>query len=391
MTSFSSEPPLARELPDTGIGAGNQLREARIRAGLSVQDVASRLRLDTDTIEYLEDEHYERLPAPAFVRGYLRNYASLLGLAADPLIQAFNRRDLPAPSLRADIGQSRAVTANQMPVRVATYGILLCAFILTAVQLFGENSEAERTDAALAGQSKQPLSEATDAVAGAVAPPEQMAASAPGEKRDPPEGRSTSVSSLPVEDNQASAQSEQPSRSLSSESSSSRINAGAASISPPVSGQEVAPSLPASVNPAVATDDSLPVGSPPIAEDKVAADSATPVQDHLSMRFAHDSWVEVYDHEGARLYYSLVREGKTLTLTGIAPFRVLLGYAKDVAIEYNGLPFDHRSFIHPQGLARFSLGKPSQGPVAASDGANAMAPASTQHRSTDRSSAVTRP
>jgi cytoskeleton protein RodZ len=340
-----------------------------------VQDVASRLRLDTDTIEYLEDEHYERLPAPAFVRGYLRNYASLLRIAADPLIQAFNRRDLPAPSLRADIGQSRAVTANQMPVRVATYGILLCAFILTAVQLFGENSKAERTDA----------------VAGAVAPPDHMAASPPGEKRDSPQGRSTSISSLPVEDNQASGQSEQPSSSLSSESPSSRINAGAASISPPVSDQEIAPSLPASVNPAVATDDSLPVGSPPIAEEKVAAGSATPVQDHLSMRFAHDSWVEVYDHEGARLYYSLVREGKTLTLTGIAPFRVLLGYAKDVAIEYNGLPFDHRSFIHPQGLARFSLGKPSQGPVAASDGTNAMAPASSQHRSTDRSSAVTRP
>nr|MBS0020566.1 helix-turn-helix domain-containing protein [Gammaproteobacteria bacterium] len=390
----TAENPLPNEPPDAPRGAGNELREARIKAGLSVQDVANRLRLDTDTIGYLEDEIYERLPAPAFVRGYLRNYAALLGVPPDPFVQAFNRRGLPAPPLRADIAQNQPVTANRMPLRIAISGILLCAVILTAVQLFGQNSELEGTNTAFVDPSEpSPSAEAEPLAAGDLAAPEQPSTSVPkvaAELAERP--TSSSTPGLPSAGKEPFTLSENTSVGLPPEIQTPRINAQAALLSsPPLPDGKPASGARASADAATASSgDPMTEALPPVVEGEARANSAAPAQDHLTMRFAHDSWVEIYDQGGARLHYNLMKEGEMLTLSGAAPFRVLLGYAKDVNIEYNGLPFDHRSFIHPQGLARFSLGKPSRASAGGND-TEAIVPTSGNAGSTAQPAAVTGP
>lgn len=71
---------------DGAKGCGQQLREAREAAGLSIDDVGSRLRMPLHVIRALETEQWERLGAPVFVRGQLRSYARLLGVDLDPLL-----------------------------------------------------------------------------------------------------------------------------------------------------------------------------------------------------------------------------------------------------------------------------------------------------------------
>jgi cytoskeleton protein RodZ len=66
-------------------GCGQRLRKAREAAGLSIADVATRLKMPARVVESLEAEDWERLGAPVFVRGQLRSYARLLGLATAPL------------------------------------------------------------------------------------------------------------------------------------------------------------------------------------------------------------------------------------------------------------------------------------------------------------------
>lgn len=66
-------------------GCGQRLRKAREAAGLSLADVATRLRMPVRVVESLEAEDWDRLGAPVFVRGQLRSYARLLGLATAPL------------------------------------------------------------------------------------------------------------------------------------------------------------------------------------------------------------------------------------------------------------------------------------------------------------------
>ena len=68
---------------DTNRGCGQRLRTAREAAGLSVQDVATRLRMPVRVVESLEAEDWNRLGAPVFIRGQLRSYGRLLGLVTE--------------------------------------------------------------------------------------------------------------------------------------------------------------------------------------------------------------------------------------------------------------------------------------------------------------------
>jgi len=65
---------------------GQTLRDAREAQGLSVEDVANRLRLMHRQIDAMETGDFASLGQPVFARGFVRNYARLLGLDADPLL-----------------------------------------------------------------------------------------------------------------------------------------------------------------------------------------------------------------------------------------------------------------------------------------------------------------
>lgn len=74
---------------DGAMRLGRALAEARIAAGLSVDEVAAKLRMSPRQIHALESEDVASLPGPAFVRGFIRNYAKLLQLDAAPLLEAY--------------------------------------------------------------------------------------------------------------------------------------------------------------------------------------------------------------------------------------------------------------------------------------------------------------
>ena len=61
-------------------GPGARLREAREAANISLDRIAMSLLLDPKIVEALEEDDFDRLPAPTFVRGYLRGYARVLGV-----------------------------------------------------------------------------------------------------------------------------------------------------------------------------------------------------------------------------------------------------------------------------------------------------------------------
>ncbi|MCY4212715.1 MAG: helix-turn-helix transcriptional regulator [Gammaproteobacteria bacterium] len=67
-------------------GPGVALQAARQARKLSVPQVADRLKLSSAVVTALEANDWERLPAPVFVRGYVRAYARLMGLPAEELL-----------------------------------------------------------------------------------------------------------------------------------------------------------------------------------------------------------------------------------------------------------------------------------------------------------------
>ena len=65
---------------------GEQLRAARTKLGLTPAAAAAQLRVRTSYVEAMEREDWGVLGAPVYVRGFLRNYAKLLGMNAENVV-----------------------------------------------------------------------------------------------------------------------------------------------------------------------------------------------------------------------------------------------------------------------------------------------------------------
>lgn len=67
---------------------GETLRKAREAQGLTVEWVASELKLRADYIRALEEDRLDVFAAPVYAKGAIRSYARLLKLDEIPLLQA---------------------------------------------------------------------------------------------------------------------------------------------------------------------------------------------------------------------------------------------------------------------------------------------------------------
>lgn len=114
-------------------GVGKTLREAREQLGMSVSDVANRIKFATRQIEFLEAEDYAQLPEAAFVRGFVRSYARLLALDPVQLISYL-------PSSHGKSTHSHEMKSVDIPMPTAMsarrYNIIwLAAALVIAVSL----------------------------------------------------------------------------------------------------------------------------------------------------------------------------------------------------------------------------------------------------------------
>lgn len=77
------------DLPES---PGQVLAAARKRQNLSLADVTRQLRLSERQLLALERDAYDELPGRPFVRGFIRNYARLLRIDAEPLLSAIEQQ-----------------------------------------------------------------------------------------------------------------------------------------------------------------------------------------------------------------------------------------------------------------------------------------------------------
>jgi cytoskeletal protein RodZ len=75
---------------------GSYLRESRESRGISLDDAAQVTRISRNYLIALEEERFDILPNPAYTRGFLRAYASFLGLSGDKAIAMYERAVFPA-------------------------------------------------------------------------------------------------------------------------------------------------------------------------------------------------------------------------------------------------------------------------------------------------------
>lgn len=68
------------------IGIGNVLRQAREAKNLSLAEVEKEIKIRSRYLEALENEEFDVLPGTVYMLGFLRSYASFLGLDANELV-----------------------------------------------------------------------------------------------------------------------------------------------------------------------------------------------------------------------------------------------------------------------------------------------------------------
>ncbi len=317
---------------------GKCLRKARESRGLSRKDIAERLHLSEQVIDAIERDDQDHLPAPTFVRGYLRSYAPLVALDADSVIADYNNyfadiADVQEARDSVQVGIGGKGTEGAKIGKVGVY-LALVVFVVVGIGYFtGQESTDSSSESVINSENN-----IVNAGARLVDSPYQMSENDSGDlqKRSLSQDAGQAIVSASVEDNinvdSGNNQREYAEKTKESSGDYSGLLDG--------NGEAFPSSEPVDVRPAGV--------------------------DSLKMQFHADAWIEVFDSNGDRLLYRLGREGRTYQVTGIAPFKVLLGNAKEVTVMLNGQVFDHTSFIRGQ-VARFFVGKESAGKKSVSE------------------------
>ena len=132
---------------------GARLRAARLSRGMTVDEVAQITKLPKASLELLENDDYNALPALVFVRGFVRSYAKTVGLDGDELVRRLPNQSGqgPEPMMEREAHFARIIGDGFQPERrfQPTQALMLLAAIvmlLVAWSIGGEHSTAPASD-----------------------------------------------------------------------------------------------------------------------------------------------------------------------------------------------------------------------------------------------------
>jgi curved DNA-binding protein CbpA len=87
----------AREPESPEVLSGPDLKRVREARGLSLRRVADVSKIGTRFLEYIETDRFCELPPPVYLRGFLKEYARILGLDPAGVTEAYMKRLPPRP------------------------------------------------------------------------------------------------------------------------------------------------------------------------------------------------------------------------------------------------------------------------------------------------------
>ncbi|TAM12232.1 MAG: helix-turn-helix domain-containing protein [Nevskiaceae bacterium] len=312
-------------------GPGRLIRAARERAQISLEELAAQTKLARPTLEALERDDFSRLSEPVYVQGYYRKCAKALGLSADTLVAAYQRLAhpgrAPVPSKLLLAGESSELAGSGRS-RISGWwvALVIVAGVLLLLWAAGRFVRTPSLAEATTGTSA-PIPAPQSSVPAAAGSPSEAAAESPVGMSDAATGTEASVAGA------ADATATAPQSPDSPAGTPIAAPAASAAPSAPVDG-----ALP----PAAAAE-----------ADAVAAPAAT--ESNLELKFNASSWVRITDAKGTVLLSGTQHAGQSKSVTGVAPYALVVGNAHEVQVFYDGKPVAFTSYISPNSTARFAV------------------------------------
>ncbi|MBW2609132.1 MAG: DUF4115 domain-containing protein [Deltaproteobacteria bacterium] len=115
MSDIKQDEPRNSEFePLKELGLGALLKDERKKKGLSLDEVAKITRLRRHYLDALDNEDWDNLPAPVFIKGFIKSYAQTLGLDERNALDLYEKltpieEEAPKPLVEPKKSRSRGV------------------------------------------------------------------------------------------------------------------------------------------------------------------------------------------------------------------------------------------------------------------------------------------
>jgi cytoskeleton protein RodZ len=121
---------------------GETLRDARIRQSVDISEVEKATKIRAKYLRALENEEFDLLPGPTFVRSFLKTYAEHLGLDARMLVEEFRTdyeglpEEEPAPAFGGGPSPGRRREPVRYDRRAPSIGVIIGGAVAAILVLF---------------------------------------------------------------------------------------------------------------------------------------------------------------------------------------------------------------------------------------------------------------
>ena len=299
------------------LGPGQMLKDARIMCGLSQQQVAEKLNFRTSLVQDIEVDKLDNTLPEAFNRGYLKNYAKLVNVAQEDIL---NRYDQLGVEQRQCAGmqsfskgtEKQAEHKMLMWITYLILGVLITATIVwwwqrPSVQPEPIAIEVGQLSVANGNNSAEPKGQDTVNM------------------RKLNRTLNTAESLIKVVDNTV-------------DENTAVLNS--------IQQRDAQIIFPKHDLANVQLDSNN--------EQTIKNNTLALPEANVAFTFSGDCWVNIYDASGERIAWGVKKSGYIMRISGQAPFSITLGKPELVEIDYNGVSVDMTAF-NVGNIAKFSL------------------------------------
>jgi len=291
----------------SSLPVGKILASARSEQGMTTDMVAARLCLTEGYIKALESGNYSVLPGDTFIRGYLRNYADIVGLNAEELVRLYMEQQNLANISEQEKKAARAERSKSNKTMAAMAAVAL--LIVVAVVLSLNMGEEPTLETGL------PETDPSETIESSVESEIEMTIQ--------------TVSESDVENSGT-----EPVASGAAESV--EVSDAETTLDEKVEESTLEPAI-------------------EVAEELESVIEA-PTTEKLEFTFLGECWYQVIDATGAKLAERTKSEGDASVVEGVPPFTVTLGDSTVVELLHEGEVVDLSAF-HARKSARLKVGQ----------------------------------
>ncbi|PKI12895.1 RodZ domain-containing protein [Colwellia sp. 12G3] len=302
----STTPEIITELSEDMemVSPGTMLREAREALSLSQEHIASKLNFKVGIVKNIEDDTFDPLMPVTFNRGYLVNYAKLVGVEVEDVLASYDALDAATIQRTEMLSFSRETAKQAEHSRVMWLSYLIVAVLVGLTILWWQQeSRQQETDTSKAISSTTIVKGVSDEVA--------------------------------VKDLESTYLSEEQANG------NTQVNENKSDV-------ELGTQTELSTSDAISNESSDP------SKNNIETLTVVPAISTAVFTFNGDCWVNIFDATGERIAWGVKKSGYVMTIQGKAPLSITVGKPELTSITFNGQPVDMSAF-NVGNIAKFNL------------------------------------